>query len=163
MQGRYRQALEFLAAAPSFQPVQGMASDGKQTHTLIETARARLALDAGDPGSALKILPASEPPKTALGSDYWRTRGEAMCASGKLTDGLTEMLSVIDIRAADRYEFDPTLARDRAVAGLCALAVGQPALAKALAKLARDAFKSQPGVSPYFKAPLLRLEQGLRH
>ena len=35
-------------------------------------------------------------------------------------------------------------------------------LAPQLGELARRAFAAQPGVSPYFKAPLVKLEQSLR-
>jgi len=44
----------------------------------------------------------------------------------------------------------------------CALAAGQRELALTYAELARQAFAEQPGVSPYYKAPLADLERRLQ-
>jgi len=64
-------------------------------------------------------------------------------------------------QAAKSYEHSPTLAHLRSVAGLCALAAGRRDTATAMAQLSRQAFVAQPGVSPYYKAPLQQLESAL--
>jgi serine/threonine-protein kinase len=161
MQGSYREAFDFLNTAPRFERADGMAADGVRTDELIDAIRARLLLDSGDPTAALKTLPAQEPPMTGLADGHRRIRGEAMCALGKPVEGLATLLSVIQFYAPQRYEFDPGIARDRSVAGMCAMAAGKRQTAEELAKMARDAFTAQPDVSPYFKAPLVRLEQAL--
>ena len=58
-------------------------------------------------------------------------------------------------------DVDPLTARQRAVAGLCALDLGQVDEARHLARLARAAFDKQPGVVPFNKAPLAELEARL--
>jgi hypothetical protein len=55
----------------------------------------------------------------------------------------------------------PQRAYLRARAGLCAIAAGDRAAARSLAAQARAAFTAQPGVSPYYKAPLIKLERAL--
>jgi hypothetical protein len=161
MQGRYAQALGLLAAAPTFDRVQGMATEGEKTEELIDVVRARLVLDAGDPKSALRLLPKTQAQMTTFSDGQQRIRGEAMCTSGSPAEGLATLLSVIEFYAPDRYEFDAVIARDRAVAGLCALAMGRAKDARQLATQARAAFVAQPNVSPYFKAALLELERAL--
>ncbi len=64
--------------------------------------------------------------------------------------------------ARDNYEHSPYLAYLRSVTGLCALAHGQRARAVEQARLAHASFEAQPGVSPYFKRPLAKLEQLLQ-
>jgi hypothetical protein len=53
------------------------------------------------------------------------------------------------------------VARAGAVTGLCALELGDRATAIKHANQARAAFTAQPGVSPYYKAPLFKLERAL--
>jgi hypothetical protein len=49
----------------------------------------------------------------------------------------------------------------RSIEGLCAAKIGLMKKAAELAALSRVAFERQPGVSPYFKAPLQKLERVL--
>jgi hypothetical protein len=56
---------------------------------------------------------------------------------------------------------EPYLNWYRALAGLCALGMGDKSQAHHFAALARRAFLAQPDVSPYFKAPLAKLERAL--
>jgi hypothetical protein len=49
----------------------------------------------------------------------------------------------------------------RAVAGLCALSLGDRKRAEEFANEARRAFDAQPNVSPYFKESLTLLEKQL--
>lgn len=55
----------------------------------------------------------------------------------------------------------PWNARRRAVAGLCAFVARDRSAALRYAADARAAFTAQPGVSPYYKAPLFKLERAL--
>lgn len=57
------------------------------------------------------------------------------------------------------YEHEPSAARARGVAGLCALANGNRKRAVQLAALARESFRVQSAVSPYFKAPSIKLDR----
>ena len=63
--------------------------------------------------------------------------------------------------AAESFAYHPRVAHWRAVTGLCALDAGNQQRAMQLAESARQAFTRQPGVSPYYKAPLLALENRL--
>jgi hypothetical protein len=54
----------------------------------------------------------------------------------------------------------PQMARLHGVAALCARRAGEPALAARWESLARAALRAQPGVSPYFSAPLRALDAG---
>jgi hypothetical protein len=71
---------------------------------------------------------------------------------------LVESIQSISVFSSDQ---DPGVARMRAVAGLCAMTAGNRASALAFAAQARAAFTTQPGVSPYYKAPLFKLERSL--
>ena len=121
----------------------------------------------GDPGGALQIvssrdlsvLTGSHDNKTYL--SIWSVPGEVWCATSRQNDGLISLMTWINAVAPHVSEGDPGVARVRAVAGLCALAVGQRADAARLANLARGAFVRQNAVSPYYKAPLFKLERAL--
>jgi eukaryotic-like serine/threonine-protein kinase len=89
--------------------------------------------------------------------------GEMKCVSGHAEAGLTLLLQTIGkVDTGTTDDNDPNLARLRAVAGLCALSLGDAAEAKKLAMQAHRAFTAQPDVSPYFKAPLVKLELALK-
>ena len=88
-------------------------------------------------------------------------RGELRCASGDHTSGLVDLTRSIRSQSAVSSPNHPWVARARAVAGLCALALGNRKEAEAFASEARRAFVAQPRVSPYFEEPLKRLEQQL--
>jgi hypothetical protein len=55
----------------------------------------------------------------------------------------------------------PWIARQSAVIGLCASGAGDKKMALAYAAQARAALTAQPSVSPYGKAPLVKLERAL--
>jgi len=161
MGGWYQQALDVLDSAPSFKRVEGMADNGEHTEGLIDEARARVLIDAGSPLAALKVLAPEDRPMTGFDDGLRRLRGEAQCATGQPAEGLARLLEVIRFYGPERHADHPQLARDRAVAALCALQAGRRALAEDLARQAREAFRNQPTVSPYFKAALLKVELAL--
>jgi hypothetical protein len=128
----------------------------------IPLARARVKLDRGDPAAALALLPPDRADSEDFTSEDRRLlRGEALCALGRSREGLPLMETHTQKLAEDSSAVHPALAQWRATTGLCALDAGNRSRAMELAELARQAFARQPGVSPYYKAPLLTLEKRL--
>ena len=105
-------------------------------------------------------------------SDPWRRNidliymgepwGEALCSLHRPREGLPFLLAGV-ARHQEVYfaDVDPATARQHAVTGLCELDLGQVDEARRLARLARAAFDKQPGVVPFYKAPLVELEERL--
>jgi serine/threonine protein kinase len=162
MQGQFEQTRRILDQAPTFAAVPGMP-DGHVTAEVLQWERARLLMHQGDARGALGTMRQLTPPGSV---DHVLSAGallaEASCAAGAPEQGLERILRLIDARAKRVHAHDPVLARHRAVAGLCALAAGQREQAERLAHEAREAFKAEPGVSPYFRRPLADLAQRLR-
>ena len=92
---------------------------------------------------------------------YYQLRGEIGCASGDHKAGLADLTRSLSSQSAVSSPNKPWLARLRAVAGLCALSLGDRKRAEEFANEARRAFSAQPNVSPYFKKPLILLEKQL--
>jgi tetratricopeptide (TPR) repeat protein len=158
MQGRPKEAEEFLSKAPRFVAVPGLVGQFVIDHGLT---RARLA--GGNISGALQALPrVSETiEKENTFPEFKHSHGEVLCASGDPTHGLELMLSAIAITGKSFGQNHPDLAKMRADAGLCALRMGDRPQAEELAALARRAFQAQPNVSPWFKEPLKRLDKQL--
>jgi hypothetical protein len=89
------------------------------------------------------------------------TRGEALCALGRLAEGLSALDAYLAAEAPRHSPNSPIIARTRAVQGNCALAAGDRARAIELAAQAREALQRQPAVSAYFRQSLERLEGAL--
>jgi hypothetical protein len=162
MQGRLDDAQAILDAAPSFQPMGGAPAQEPQSDESIAWEHARLRLQRGDAQGALSAMHGLEEGDDR--SDQYSLlalRAEAMCSAGPPGDGLSMMRDLIAARAEHADANDPTLARHRAVAGLCALALGDRPYAREMARESRAAFTAQPGVSAWFKEPLARLESAL--
>jgi hypothetical protein len=119
-------------------------------------------LDRGDPAAALALLP---PDQTDIDDNPFEDRrllrGAALCALGRAREGLPLMETYTEKVAEASFAYHPGLAHWRSLTGLCALDAGNRPRAMELAGSARQAFTRQPGVSPYFKAPLLTLEKRL--
>ena len=148
MQGRYDEAERELVSSP---PSQELVS-----------AKALIRLERGDARGALELLDSMKPIEwKALDDEVLVTRGRALCRLGKTGEGLPLLEEVIAPLAGKSYEHSPSLAHLRSIAGQCALAAGRRDTAVALAQLSRRAFVAQPGVSPYYKAPLQQLESAL--
>jgi serine/threonine-protein kinase len=168
MDGRLDEAESFLRAVPQFDAWKGgVAESDPDITTLVavwELGRLRLA--QGRAKEALALYERSPPGQSADERDFNRYRsflGESLCGVGRLSEGLKsleESLSGMQ-RVEAASPAAPWTARVQAAAGLCALAAGKPAAARAYAAAARAAFTSQPGVSPYYKAPYLLLERRL--
>ena len=162
MQDRHREAEAVLLKAPAYSDEQGnpLSEYGR----LIPQTRTRVRLDAGDIKGARQSLPATDPPREDPWdtSSYYQLRGEIACASGDLTAGLADLTRSLKSQSVFHGPNHPSLARLRAVAGLCAMANGDRKQAEEFASEAQRAFIAQPNVSPYFKEPLSRLERQLR-
>jgi tetratricopeptide (TPR) repeat protein len=161
MQGRHREAEDILRSAPIFSDLQGDPLSGYPQ--LIRQTLARVRLDAGDIRRAQEAFPAKEPAREDWieNGSYYQVRGEIRCASGDRSGGLADLTRSIRSQSEVSSPNHPWVARARAVAGLCALALGNRKEAEAFASEAKRAFVAQPRVSPYFKEPLKRLEQQL--
>jgi len=160
MWGRHGDAEAVLAAAPRFPDLDRPGSGDY----LRPEALTRVRLDAGDFRAALKSLPTTEPGKEDTEDSFSRfqLRGETRCGIGDAEAGLVDLKRSIKSQSEFASENHPWIARLRAVAGLCALSLGQRRQAEEFAVQARNAFAAQPDVSPYFKEPLIRLERQLR-
>jgi tetratricopeptide (TPR) repeat protein len=163
MWGRHGDAEAVLAAAPRFPDLDRPRVSGDYPRTVPE-ALTRVRLDAGDFRAALKSLPTTEPSRedTADFHSYFQLRGETRCGTDEAEAGLVDLKRSIKSQSKLASENHPSIARLRAVAGLCALSLGQRREAEEFAVKARSAFIAQPDVSPYFKEPLIRLERQLR-
>ena len=148
MQGRYEESA-------------GILKDLPPGNRYVSIVLAITKLETGDPRGALSMVDELEP-SHVKDADESAVRGDALCRIGQHREGLRVLGAYIERRAAAVYEHDPQLAHSRARAGLCAFSSGQMERAFELASVARAAFAAQPGVSPYYKAPLLQLESRLR-
>ena len=161
MQGRHQEAEDILANAPTFSDLQ---VDPLTLYSrVIPQTLALVRLNAGNIGGAQQVLPATEPPHEDFpdNGSYYQVRGEIRCTAGDHIRGLADLTRSIRSQSEVSSPNHPWVARARAVAGLCALALGNTKEAEAFASEARRAFVAQPNVSPYFKKPLAQLEEQL--
>jgi hypothetical protein len=88
--------------------------------------------------------------------------GHALCETGQAARGLAALREAMRLyKQTDDDENAPWTARLRAQIGRCAFRQGDHRSAATLAAQARAAFRAQPEVSPYYKAPLTSLERQL--
>ncbi|MBS0444460.1 MAG: protein kinase [Proteobacteria bacterium] len=166
MSGDTGAAERFISLAPAFGDMKGDAVMGIYYAQVVGIVRARILLERGQPAKAMEVLPKPyssgyrRPTGLELGSSP--LSGEILCKGGKAEAGLPILLTTIGLEEPLRAPQDPSLARFRAVAGLCALEAGRLKQARQFADLSRRAFTLQPGVNPWFKAPLIELERVLR-
>jgi serine/threonine protein kinase/tetratricopeptide (TPR) repeat protein len=83
------------------------------------------------------------------------------CNMGKPAAGLERMTALLNTVKDHYVPASPRIAALRARIGLCALRAGQPKIARQMQQAARQAFTEQPGVSSFYKKPLLELEKEL--
>lgn len=163
MQGHYREAGLVLDEKPPDEGVPGSGLARGFSNVSVAHLQARLRLLSGDAAGAVALIE-REGDVLQDWPAYHLSLGEALCATERRSDGLAWFKR--QITAYEQDDFDhphaPWLARMRAVAGLCALDTQDRAAAVSFATQARTAFTAQPGVSPFYKAPLLTLEQRLR-
>ena len=168
--GQSAQALALLEQAPEFPPLADATAPNPRRFThLLQLSRARALMDAGQAAAALAALP----PELARPAGDDRVslydtqvalglRGEARCALRQTATGLADLQASLALAARTRDDaLDTELARLHALTGACALAQGDPALARQQAELARRSFAARPWASDYRQAPFKRLEAAL--
>ena len=167
MQGRHDEALKVLDKAPKVGAIRGEGGVNADRYSRFLTiARIGILLDKEDTPSALKLLNAMTPIEGELQLDMSALdglRGQALCDSGHAKQGFPLLQKSLhdygDVSVLSPNS--PFLALARASVGNCALAAGNRKEALQLSRQARAAFAVQPGVSPYYKAPLFKLERAL--
>jgi tetratricopeptide (TPR) repeat protein len=167
MQGRTQEAEKILDEAPRFGEARGEGKDPARFTKLLRWGRAEARLADGRASDALEILQGTEPSADALPSfwtHYRETLGEALCAAGRYREGVDLLRQAVAADEPTNFAHAPWLARRRALIGLCAAGMGDRRLAVRYAAQAREDFVAQSEVSPYYKAPLFKLERllGLR-
>ncbi len=173
MAGDVAGAQAVLDKAPTqLKPLIGGALDPGFYNRVLPLTRLRLRLAQGDAAGTLAGLAAlgvsgglpAQPQRGEVDTDAALAAlpGEAHCAAGQPRLGLTLLNTRIDRQAERSSPLDPGLARVRSVAALCALQVGERAQARVWRDEARQAFRDQPGVSPWYRLPLAELERRLR-
>lgn len=168
MTGRFAEAERALDLAPAFPAEASDPVSGAVYAVLLPWHRARLHLERGELAAAQALAQrlgrGDEDPTDTDFLSPQAIHAEIACASGlaggRAADGLAQLEDLIRRRTPTvDAELDPTLARYRALAGLCALALGRAAEARRHAAAAAAAFGRQPAVSPWFQAPLQRLQR----
>jgi len=169
--GQVQAALALLDAAPRFEPARGEATpDPLRYNHMMDSSRARILLDAGQPEAALKALPeAWFHPGTDRISQYdaqvaLAIRGEARCALKQWRAGAADLEHSLRLARkvrADSGPNDPVLARLLAADGLCQWGAGNRQAAAALAAQAAAILQARPEAAAYFAEPARRLEAAL--
>jgi len=168
MMGKLNDAEKVLDEAPIFPAIRDEGTGaGNRYNDMLTHQRADVLLARGDASGSLSLLLAHAPNPDADKIDhagYRKQLGEALCAAGRHREGLATLEQGVEewFRAfPEMVESDPLQAMERAIAGQCALKLGDRRKAAGYATLARAAFTAQPEVSPYYKAPLIKLEAAL--
>jgi hypothetical protein len=164
MAGRFDEAGRLLAQAPHFEPAAGGAAMPKAVASL-HFAAARLQLEQGRVAAAraaIADVPASMEAIDGV-SNSAVVRAQLQCADARTAHaGWAALEKEIEADAPVHYAHAPYVAWLRAQSGLCALSFGDRATAARRGDEARAAFAAQPGVHPFYKAPLERLDAALR-
>ncbi|HQR54133.1 MAG TPA: hypothetical protein PLZ79_12765, partial [Burkholderiales bacterium] len=156
LQGRPEEALAFLATAPEF-----AKPDELPQRNLLAYERAFARFVAGDTAGALKLLPEDAANQLRPGYvELGQLRGEILCAAGDRPAGLQFLQRGIAEHLQMGINNQDT-AHMRAIAGLCALELGERKQAEQWAASARSYFEAQPTVASYYKKPLVELEKRL--
>jgi hypothetical protein len=161
MAGRFDEAKAVAGAALDGRKVRDRDSQVDSGTNDLRGVMAQVLLESGDAQGALAAMPRASNPLHQLFpfSNHSYLRGQILCALGRRAEGLELILAnVREYTQRDIYPHDADIARARAVAGLCAVAQGQRALAQQLAAQARTSLAMQPDISPYHRAPSIELD-----
>jgi tetratricopeptide (TPR) repeat protein len=164
MWGKTKEAETVLSEAPQFGEMKGEGASATRHTVFLSLGRARVRLAAGKATDALQILRDNAPTSLDPPNDwteYRATLGEALCATGQHREGIDQLQQAVTADEPINYAHAPWLGRRRALIGLCAAGMGDRRLALRYAAQAREDFVAQPEVSPYFRAPLVKLESAL--
>ncbi len=166
MAGQLDEAEKILRSAPTFEPIRVLKFNPQRYNDLIKAMLGRVLLAKGDVAGAQAALPkrgveGADGSLLGMITDPRGVQGEALCLTGSPKQG-TRLLEEVLVGLYDGYyQHAPQVARLKGVLGLCALRAGERAKAAEMAKQARESFIVQPGVSDFYKAPLLELEAKL--
>jgi serine/threonine protein kinase len=164
MAGNFDEAEAVVLSAPHLKKQTPGALQSNRNDALddLKTTLAQIRLHKGDLAGALAAMPPESRDRMEylfLWGNQRVVRGEILCAMGQRKEGLAILLATIREHARrDIYPHDADLARLRAVTGLCALTQGQRTLAQQLAAEARTSLAMQPDISPFHRAPSLKLD-----
>lgn len=167
MAGDTAGALRLLDDAPPPEALKAAGHDPTTYARVLREARARVLVDTGDPARAREALALAtrtevRPPDSMLTAGFATgaelLRAEAECLQPDARAGLRRMRAFLAGLDMPHHPAAPQMARLHGVAALCARRAGEPALAARWEGLARAALRAQPGVSPYFSAPLRALD-----
>jgi tetratricopeptide (TPR) repeat protein len=164
MWGRTKDAEAVLDEAPKFGGIRGNNASEQSMLNLLALARARARLVEGRTTDAIEILQGSAPTAADPPNDwteYRATLGEALCAAGRNLEGVGLLKQAVATDEPVLFKHAMWLGRRRALIGLCAAGMGDRRMALRYAAQAREDFVAQSDVSPYFKAPLFKLERAL--
>ena len=164
MQGRYDEAAAILATAPAFELARGTDEATVSLYRQVGSrALARVEQERGHAAAALALLPASDAETPVpYPFDELELRGEILCDLGRRAEGLALLERSLRMHLERDYAHSPHLARERSVAGLCALAAGQRERAAELAAQARASLRDQPDAAAYFGRASQRLDDLLK-
>ncbi|MGB8338200.1 MAG: serine/threonine-protein kinase, partial [Burkholderiales bacterium] len=110
MQGRFKEAFDFLGLAPTSEAVRGDPQSGNRPVYTAIGNRARLKLDSGEPTAALDLLIDAKDPdveRFLWFDSISLLRGEAMCATNQLANGLVLLQSAIAVGQSHYYKYEP--------------------------------------------------------
>ena len=169
--GQVQAALALLDAAPKFEAARGEATpDPLRYNHMMDSSRARILLDAGQPEAALKALPeAWFRPGSDRISQYdaqvaLAIRGEARCALRQWRAGAADLAHSLQLARKVRVDSgpdDPALGRLLAANGLCQAGLGELRAAQDSARQARAILQARPEAAAYYRTPLQRLDAQL--
>jgi tetratricopeptide (TPR) repeat protein len=161
--GKLDEAKRFLDAVPHFEPLRGGGPGYDDYGKILAYERVQLLMDKGDGKGAIQLLKANPWGGTAAQETayYEGMLGHAFCLNHQVTIGLPLLKKSLAYATEkmDPYPGDPDFGQSWAEAGLCAFETGDKAAAHRYAAKARKVFAIQPGVSPYYKKSLQKLER----
>jgi eukaryotic-like serine/threonine-protein kinase len=168
MMGDHAAAQAVLREAPEFVPLRSDLQAGGATYAnMLQEQQVRILLARGEFSAAALAMPAPyglqpSEDRSETTTTPFALRGEVLCATQRESEGLPFIQASLNELETAVSPHAPGLARLRAVAGLCALALGDTAQALRWARQSRAAFVQQPQVSRWYRLPLEKLEVSLR-
>ncbi|MBW8722182.1 MAG: protein kinase [Polaromonas sp.] len=167
MAGDQAGALRLLDEAPAPAALRAAGHDPSWYEEVLRETRARVLIDSGDPARARQALALAtrrevKPQDGMLTAGFITgaelLRAEGQCLQPDARAGLARMRAFVAALSLPHHPAAPQIARLHGVAALCAWRAGDREQSARWAALARAALTAQPGVSPYYGAPLRQLE-----
>jgi serine/threonine-protein kinase len=163
MAGKFEEDKRFLDTVPHFEALRGNETSTDTYNNMLTYERASLLLDTGDGKGAIQLLKTSPPEETDEQriAYYQGMVGQAHCLNHQGANGLPLQKKALAfaVEKGNLNPGHPDFGYGWAEVGLCAFEMGDKAAALNYAAKARKVFAIQPGVSPYYKKPLQKLER----